>query len=60
MPRRAVRVSMEVSHGSPQKVPLEVANVEGQPLRELTTTPSVAAEADRVPREPPSILRAGQ
>ena len=32
---------------------LRVANVEGQPLRELTTTPSVCRAGDRVPREPP-------
>ena len=32
---------------------LEVVYVEGQPLRELTTTPSVCRAGDRVPREPP-------
>ena len=35
-----------------QKEYLRVANVEGQPLRELTTTPSVCRAGDRVPENP--------
>ena len=50
-----------VGENTPRPLPkeyLRVANVEGQPLRELTTTPSVCRAGDRVPESPLEPLRA--